>query len=1153
MSDQTKSHLPLKSGAWGGLNRQSEAANLGIRFRTLQNCYVSSDGQQIRRFPGFRSSVDLTTKLMSGFNRNVVDAEYPQPTWTTQASKSYPTNPGVTHTLHARADVAHLHAFEFVRGRLVILGESKLRLEDIRDNATGSVLVKVSSTTSGATTTLTLNAAAQDSTANWNGVAQDDWIYIWDGATSVADPTEMAKLAGKIASVASVTGSPPTSIDINLTTTTNITDPVDMWIFRVRPVRDDATADANGGYDFYDSTTATGFSVHDGDTLTAWEVVNRPKPGASIDECSPLWVANRQRDFGPYVGVSPPNYQYEGVKIAGGSGTPYDVRIRRRHKPLPFRLVPEVAGDRIIMAAPGYGCLFQVPFVFPLESIDQDAGSGIDYSNNGQFDRPRCLGVPKACMIQPPVDPSTDTADYDLFLDPGGASTNWSAASGSVRVMVAYRDSGTGETGLASEPITIEISANTDAILIYPMFPGYLMAETLALDLMVFVTELGGETFGLLQAIPFPDERVASGTNLYPATYGMRSSVSISARYVAMVDLDTWTASDIDYDFPPPIIQQMPMGAKAARVIRGIGLYGGHLGTLGRRGEIAVGNLATEFNATGITSWFKQNSVAVRIADDSAVPLPSGEHTWNVAQDVIPPAYAGSRIESQDNFPDPVRTWVLDKMDNLMSDDLLTTPMDTGLWGWEDPDAHFQRWLIRGKPFWIRGTNWSRVNQDNANLVLPRGQIQFTELGRPEIAPAPSRLFLDSAEEEDVEAIGRFGNSAIICTRTSTYLLSWPTTPQGQQPRLVSSEFGCIAPNSMVEFDSGTAWMSERGPVAMTGNGLAWIGRELEEYFTGSFARYVRDSEGMMRHCWACHDNERGLVYFGLVTLTAGHSISYRGTSTTFNAAASDEIKSRFPCDEVLIWNYRSNAFSTWIPPSGLEVYWMRRGPSDDGQERVHFLAADNRIYTLDDDWVEFNSDDVIRSAVGAGSGATSITLDSAVSGTDLDGGSYVRSGSRVLIVDQSTGAVLSDNTLAATPGASATTVTLSNEATWADGDTVILGVPADVVVEAQFINPGIIQETQTDSINIRFQNFSSSPIDQAWVKAEIRDDTNKLVRYLNSGSLNIGTAEQITRQERLPRGKTSSREQSVRMSFFGASQIRLDQVFLEVTSDFLE
>jgi hypothetical protein len=193
----------------------------------------------------------------------------------------------------------------------------------------------------------------------------------------------------------------------------------------------------------------------------------------------------------------------------------------------------------------------------------------------------------------------------------------------------------------------------------------------------------------------------------------------------------------------------------------------------------------------------------------------------------------------------------------------------------------------------------------------------------------------------------------------------------------MSNEFGCVAANSMVEFDGGLAWLSERGPVAL-GAGLQHVGADITEDFAGQSGRYARDSQGMMRHSWSVHDAARGLVMWGLLRSDADHTIEYEGETIALSDA-TDEQLSRFPCDEVLIWSYRANAFSHWKPPAGLEVLWMRPLRDSKGVVRTCFLAADNRIYAFDDAWSDTNA--VFNDGIG-GTSELEVTVSDAGSET---------------------------------------------------------------------------------------------------------------------------------------------------------------------------
>src|SRR5687768_15971250 len=84
--------------------------------------------------------------------------------------------------------------------------------------------------------------------------------------------------------------------------------------------------------------------------------------------CLSEWVANHTRALVYGIYARP----IEGAVVPAAAATVRGVS-RRRQKALPYRLNPEVAGDRIILAAPGYLCPFQAPLMVPIEPEDWPA------------------------------------------------------------------------------------------------------------------------------------------------------------------------------------------------------------------------------------------------------------------------------------------------------------------------------------------------------------------------------------------------------------------------------------------------------------------------------------------------------------------------------------------------------------------------------------------------------------------------------------------------------------------------------------------------------------------------------------------------------------------------------------------------------------
>ena len=460
--------------------------------------------------------------------------------------------------------------------------------------------------------------------------------------------------------------------------------------------------------------------------------------------------------------------------------------------------------------------------------------------------------------------------------------------------------------------------------------------------------------------------------------------------------------------------------------------------------------------------------------------------------------------------------------------------------------------------------NWSQtdIRGHEAYMILPRGQIQVGDPGRPGTVDATAIQFLDSKKDDDGVAIGQLGGAAVICSKQETHLMQWGRTPRGTVPTVVSTEHGCCATNSMVNFDGGLAWMDSRGPMAMGGSGLEWVGNQIQEDFQGADARYAYDSKGMMRHCWGAHDKARGLVFWGLVTTDSTHELSYKGVSATF-ANHSDEARSRFPCNEVLVWSYRANAFTTWHPPAGLEVLWMRELTLDDGSTRMCFLAADGRIYAFDEEWSDTNGQALYLASSGKGSG-TSFTTTTTF-GMDTDGGggaaarangTLLRDGMRVVQLD-SDGNYL-DETTVASADPSTLTVTFAKSMTWAGSDIFEFGHRPELTIETTYVgNTGDV--TQVNSLHVRYHLLgggkafcnatSTTHSIQSLTPTEVgmSDANNVEWRELVAGGSGQSNFEKIGMRRILENGKPEGSELNFKLRVFGKAGVSIADIMAEV------
>jgi hypothetical protein len=818
-------------------------------------------------------------------------------------------------------------------------------------------------------------------------------------------------------------------------------------------------------------------------------------------------VANRQRDWGEATSIS--TFRYKEGFHRGTYGLAYPRRLQKTPE---YRASVDVAGNRILLAIPGYGCCFQIPVIVPI-SDTATGGIGTLKPFNSIYDRPRCLGVPKAATL--------------AIIGSGGLVGavplgNLGLPQGVYRVNVVYKDEGTGEVGLPSEDIYFTVSGTTNQTLyLLTMHPGYLMAESLALTLQVYITQHNDTAMGFYEAAQIP--KFGNPTAIANAGVNL---LFLHRLTTAPTGTGTNYADEIDYTVQPLAFAQMPMGAKAIRTIRGVTFFGGHLGDIGLRKELAHGTASSRASAQDDAN---RDDIYIIPMQQHRRPM---DTAFNVAQAIIPPAYGGVELFSDDLYPAPHKDVFLDKQLNCRASlDVQGNPTIPHKWAQRFSLVHPVQ----------QSYSTGGVEQADVYLKLPRGQYSFSEVGHPGYVPSSNRGYLDQDKVEDVEAIGRFQNFAVLCTISQTFRVQWGENPLNQTPQIINNEFGCIAPNSMTEFDGGLFWLSSRGPVILTSGGIDWIGQQLEEYFVGDTAKYAVDSEGKALYAWGCHDPERSLVYLGLRTkdeATVGPD------SETFDSS-NDGQKSKFPCDEILVWNYRRNAFSVWEAPTGLFIYWMRRLLCADGIYRVCFLAEDFRIYAMDDGWSDSYTTPVSTTALSAGVATTTFTGQAGA----FDG-NYVRIGMHYTLYDGDD-KLIGYGQLSSVAAAS-DQVTLDQSLTWSAGDTLEIGVlpPLTIETNSETYIPGR-RPSKVTGLDLRYSSFTDG---KAWTNAKAKSNRGTAEYSVFSGTktnvyspLQASTDKERVLETRLARGEVMGADLSFVMEVVGTGQTRMSDIEAEV------
>lgn len=1170
---------------WRGLTTLSVSDRGERKFLRLENGYVSPDGSEIRQWPGSFTLLDLSRENNpdEGYERYITDVVLPifqttpAATYQFDSIVPYPTK----QTLNARAKPQHLHGFEQIQDQIVVFGESRFREVPIYNN--GRVPLTVATVTDdGGLIRLSLSGTVLAHTADdnaqpaLNGLTQYQVVYCEDVELATPDPGEQALLDGKlnrrVHQISAILGNNVTlqTTALGLGGARTVTGQIHVVRFNRSNTYDNTNGLSPYAPDVLDR-------IDDPTSLTSWRVIDQPAKGDSVRECFPAWVANRQRDCGDVREAVAPT---EGVwqDAFGRRGV-----SRRECLELPYRLNPEPASDRIILAAPAYGCLFQVPVKIP---ADPSGELGVTFFANGAHDKPRSLGIPKCraaeCYAKvPPVTPAengTNGKDFNVFAITADPANGLPA--GTYKFALSYEDDAIGEEGLASETITVEIPSTTGVaytILLVYMHPGYVMPECLANRLNVYLALPGQDDLAFYCSLPLQWKPLVAasvnGTNGgLSGTYGFEVSASGTEELWRAIRLPlpgntNDIASQLDPERLAPQSAAMPRGSDAARYVRGVLLSGGHIGNTGGSLQLWASKASSRFGDI----YTDPDLMLIRVHGDT-VAAPSANmdgdittHALGAAGRCFPSAYQGIDVIQRDLMPGRSRHQI----------DRVLNRMAATLSGSLAIKLNYER-LRLTRAVWDRireaGTATSTVDEARYDkevfYVEPRGQLQVADPGSPNRSSPLFIKFIDPNRGDDITGIGALAGRGVICTARETYVFAWARNPGAEEPQLLTDEFGCVAANSMVEFDGGLAWMSHRGPVAIGGAGPQHVGLDVEGLFLGRERRYEFDRQGMMRHCWSAHDQERGLVMWGMVTTSATHQVEREFQSFAF-ADASDELRSRFPCDEVLWWSYRTNAFGTWRPPAGREVLWMRPVRDANGNVHMAYLAADGRIYGLDDSshdtgHAEFAIEVLMETR---GTNTTTLTWSGYASGQDGDATTgrdgdalFARAGMVVEVLNQN-GELVATTTIAEVVSTGASTeLELATAISWDRLYRIRVGPRQRMTLVTTYLGAESKGALNISDIQVRYTlfgegraNFVASLLTTELATGlQAREtDASDPEKWTPLGVSQAGRSEdgyRASRRRCAGKGGSGSPETAVKLVFTGAAQVRVADISIEVT-----
>lgn len=580
------------------------------------------------------------------------------------------------------------------------------------------------------------------------------------------------------------------------------------------------------------------------------------------------------------------------------------------------------------------------------------------------------------------LDAADSNAPYTLPLGlPKGSCHSVSSgvgslAAGTYYVSIAYCDRWTGEFGLASDAQEITLGAPAGIQVNWRVPRDVLRELPDSVDVMVFLG-MSPLTMRLVWTVL--------------GSFGTGTGGSNAGTIVNSLPAES--------AMPAPILEVMPLGSKFIRTLRGWTLGGGNYGNEG---------LARATSAVITEQQVGTNA-----------EIYTGIRQVNMGLPGIAPHYQGYEL-----FNAPSGGGGVYAAKSVLLDKFKYMEAGAGNFGLA------QRWECD------RG--YMDEQETISHIRWPRGMGWFSEQGESQVSPAVNRVLFDVQNGADIEGAGTFRDSWVVASRTESFLFSPGSAPARSRPLRLSTEFGCVAANSFVECDLGTAWLSERGPVMWDGGAVRWIGAPVEDLFNAC----RRDSQGMMPHAIAGHDPERGLLYFGLHK--EQWSEYYDATTTQ---PWRDDDRSKLPCDFFLVYSYYTRQWTTWVPPKSLGgVYWIDQMLCDDGRRRTCFLAGgepfDNsylelwnaKIYAFVDD----DGDD-LASTDPALLGMTTSTVGSAsvFAADTVSDVANIRKGMHYHI--ESGGAVAASGVVSDVD-TTAGEITLDAAHTWASGDKLYVG-----------------------------------------------------------------------------------------------------------------
>lgn len=578
-----------------------------------------------------------------------------------------------------------------------------------------------------------------------------------------------------------------------------------------------------------------------------------------------------------------------------------------------------VTKDDLIIAVPGHGIVLQAN----LSTVGTEIWRSAQYT--------RLLGVPKGGIFRGQATPNGT-----------GGAANYFADGDHVFYSIGYRDRITGQVGLTSKPLKVVAKSPNLFHEVDICAARLMLIEAQGMNVIVYTSGLNGVDVGpffpVLELNIDVDRNFGAG---FPRV--ANGGVRVNFGKLDVVEAKSWPQKPLF-----PILEQFPMGSSWAVTVRGTTFYGGGIShaTLVQQGP----DKGLNIEQIGFKPYDELVTPPVIDNDFAAIRF---YHEHENEAGIFPGQFAaGFRVPSSYQGTElhmPVTTrsssepkgWNIRKARlNLQENDLNSKRTLNGSergFPWSLDDVHFINKALIGDAGAI-------------DVILNRGHVQFSELGFPGITPSTNRIIFDRIKGIDTRAAGRLKDSIIVCTEEETYRLSWGRSPLGSDPILISDTYGCIAPNSMVEFPGGLAWLSKDGPVVCDGAGVHWIGVAIFE----NWSLFQRDSAGLMPQAFGAYDTDKLRIIWGVrrgAHESPATGVTFVTTQPLPLAKPTPKPDDEFaltPNDTLMVYNTQSRGFSLHEVLAGREIIDMDRMPDEKGNWRMMALEEDGNIYQFD-------------------------------------------------------------------------------------------------------------------------------------------------------------------------------------------------------------